>query len=421
MRSFFRNLFKNLGPGIITGASDDDPSGIATYSQAGAAFGFGTLWVALLTTPLMIAVQEMCARIGIATGRGIIRNMRAQERRGVVLFVVGLVAVASTINIGADLGMMAASAQLLIPLPIWFLLVCFTFLTLGLEIFLSYKVYARYLKWLTLSLLSYVLVAFAVKVDWLGAIRATVLPSFSLTKDYLLIFIAFLGTTISPYLFFWQANEEVEEELMDGCISEKQCKPRSSDCRSIIGRMRTDVGVGMAYSNIISWFIVLTTATVLFSHGLRDIQTPAEAARVLAPLAGNLAFFLFTIGVVGVGLLGIPVLSGAVAYAVSEANHWTEGLSKKWYEAKAFYLVMSAATVIGLMINLLGINPIKGLIWSAVLNGVVAAPLIFFIIRLANNRKIMGRWANGRVSNILCWLAFALMAAASILWLLFSI
>lgn len=236
-----------------------------------------------------------------------------------------------------------------------------------------------------------------------------------------MIFIAFLGTTISPYLFFWQASEEVEESLKDGSIDCQDCRPRPKVLRALIERMRFDVAAGMSYSNAISWFIVLTTATVLFSHGLRDIQSPADAARVLEPLVGSFASLLFTIGVVGVGLLAIPVLSGSVAYAVSEAFSFEEGLSKKWYEAKAFYLVMSVATVIGLVMNVVGINPVKALIYAAVFNGVVAAPLIFFIIRLANRRALMGAWVNGRWSNVFCWAAFGLMAIASVLWFAFSV
>ena len=399
---------------MITGASDDDPSGIVTYSQAGAAFGFSMLWTALLTLPLMIAVQEMCARIGTVTGRGIVANLKRRAPRWLVLLVVGLVTVANTINIGADLGMMASAMQLLVPVSKTLLLIGMGVVTLLLEIFLPYKTYARYLKWLTLTLLSYVLIAFVVRVPWREAIWSTFLPTIHFTKEYLLIFVAFLGTTISPYLFFWQASEEVEER---SCVTNGTIKSMP-DC---LQKMRVDTALGMTYSNLIAWFIVLTAATVLFRHGVTDIQSADQAAAILEPLAGRFASSLFAFGVVGIGLLAIPVLSGSIAYAICEAFGWKEGLNKKWHQAKIFYSIIVASVVIGLAMNGLGINPVKQMIYAAVCNAIAAAPLLYVIQRLASDKKIMGKYVSSRFSRILCVMACVLMGAASLAWLVVEI
>lgn len=419
MSSRFGRWYRSLGPGLVTGASDDDPSGIATYTQAGASFGYATLWLALFTLPLMIAVQEMSARIAIVTQKGLVQNWRDRSGAGFVSFASLLLAFANAVNIGADLGMMASASQLLVPLPFAVLLLLMAAVTLGLQIFTSYAMYAKYLKWLTVSLLSYVLVAFVVHVDWAAALGATFIPRLQFNTDYLLLLVALLGTTISPYLYFWQAAQEVEEILLKKRDGKKRRAPIATE--QTLHNMRSDVSTGMVFSNVVSWFVILTAAAVLFASGHRDITSAVEAARVLEPLSGHFASVLFTLGIIGTGLLTIPVLSSTNSYAVCEIIGCQEGLDRKWYQARTFYGVIILSTIIGLGFNFLGINPIQALIYAAVANGLVAPFLLFAILRIANDRKIMGAYANGRWSNLFGWLTFAVMTAAPLLWLAWSL
>lgn len=407
---------KLLGPGIITGAADDDPSGIATYSQTGAQFGYGQLWVVFFTLPLMTAIQEACARIGEVTGKGIVANIKENYNKKLVAAVVLLVLVANTINIGADIGAMAAAAQLIIPAPFAVLTLFFTAVILVLEIFTSYKVYSRILKWLTVSLLSYLVTIFIINVPWYEVIKATVIPHFEFSFAFLFLITGVIGTTISPYMFFWEANEEVEEEKEKHLLIKGE-KPKINWRR--IKEMRIDNFAGMLSSNIVSWAIIITTATTLHMSGVTNINTSADAARALEPLvntfpnAGLIAKLIFAIGIIGLGFLAVPVLSASASYAVSEAFNWRASLNYKLKRAHGFYGVITIATLIGLMINFIGIDPVKALVVTAVINGVVAVPLIFIIGRIANNKKIMGEYRSGPLSNIFVWLTFIFMLAAA--------
>lgn len=405
-----------LGPGITTGAADDDPSGIATYSQTGAQFGYGQLWTALYMLPFMTAVQEACARIGLVTGKGIAAIVKEHYSRTVLYAVVGLVVIANTINIGADIGAMASAAQLLVPIPFVLLTLFFTALILVLEVFTNYKVYSKILKWLALALLAYPITVFIVHQPWLTVLKATVIPHFEFNFAFLFIIIGVLGTTISPYMFFWEASQEVEEQ---------QEKHRIKNGRSLvtwdrIRNMRLDNNAGMIISEITTWCILLVGATVLHNSGVHDIKTAADAARALEPLvksfpnAGFLAKLIFSIGIIGLGLLAVPVLSGSAAYAVAEAVNWKASLNFKLKQAHGFYGVIIIASVIGLMINFIGIDPVKALIYAAVLNGVAAVPLLFLIARIACNKKIMGEYRSGILSSSLLWFTFAAMGAAAV-------
>lgn len=379
-----RLFFKRLGPGLITGASDDDPSGIATYSQAGAQFGMGPLWLSLITLPGMIAVQEMCARIAIVTRKGLIQNIKEVFPRWFVWTIVILLSLANVFNIGADLGMMASSAELVIPIPFGAWLIFLSVGTVTLQIFVPYKRYARFLKWLTLSLLSYVLVAMVVQVDWRDALKHTFFPSVVWSRDFLFLVVAFLGTTISPYLYVWQSNAEVE----NGNLKIHDYKPKTGKLlKDQLHASFLDVVYGMSVSNIASWFIILTGATVLHVQGITQIDTADQAARMLAPLAGQFASLVFALGIVGVGLLGVPVLSSVIAYALCELLEIEEGLSKKWFEAKTFYAIISVATVIGIFINIFHLSPVRLLLYSAVANAIVAPPLLLAIFYLSQDRK----------------------------------
>ena len=411
MPSRLKKLWRSLGPGFITGASDDDPSGIATYAQTGARFGYGQLWAALFTLPFMIVIQEMCGRIGLVTGRGLAGVIRANYSRKLLYLSVFLLLTANVVNIGADLGAMAASLQLVYNLPFVFWLLLITAVTLFLEIFISYRVYARYLKWLTLSLLAYFVTAVIVRQDWSAIIYSTFVPMFSPSRDYLLNIVAFLGTTISPYLFFWQASEEVEEEVASGKLRMMgKGVPRIN--KGDISAMRADTVLGMLFSNIATFFIILTVAGTLYQAGIRNIDTAAQAAEALRPLAGNLAFALFALGIVGVGLLAVPVLSGSASYAVSEAFGWKSGLYRKLKQAQGFYGVITIATLVGLLINFFNIPPFKMLYYTAALNGLIAPILMVMILLIGNNKKVMGSHTNSRVSNALGWIITLIMFAA---------
>jgi NRAMP (natural resistance-associated macrophage protein)-like metal ion transporter len=415
-RKNFWKFLTLLGPGLTTGAADDDPSGIATYSQTGAQFGYGQLWTALYMLPFMTAVQEACARIGLVTGKGIAAVVKTHYSRTVLYAVVGLVVIANTINIGADIGAMASAAQLLVPVPFVILTLFFTATILILEIFTNYKVYSKILKWLALALLAYPITVFIVHQPWLTILKATVVPHFEFSFAFLFIITGVLGTTISPYMFFWEASQEVEEEKEKNRI--KNGKPIVSWHR--IKRMRLDNNAGMIISEITTWCILVVAGTVLHNSGVHDIKTAADAAKALEPLvhsfpnAGFLSKLIFSIGIIGLGMLAVPVLSGSAAYAVSEAVNWDASLNFKLKQAHGFYGVITIATLIGLMINFVGIDPVKALVYAAVLNGVAAVPLLFLIAKIANNKKIMGEFKSGILSNILIWFTFVAMGAAAV-------
>lgn len=413
-----RVYLKALGPGLITGAADDDPSGIGTYAQTGAQFGYSQLWLALFTFPLMTIIQEMCARIALQTGGGLATNLRKYYPKSVLYFCVFLLFSANTINIGADLGAMASASQLLVPIPFLILLAAITLITLGLEVFVEYKRYAKFLRWLTFSLFAYVLVVFIVRQDWSQALVSTFLPNGELNRDYLLNIVAVLGTTISPYLFFWQASQEVEEEIDEGKTT---TLTRRGVSTTELKWMRTDVTAGMFFSNIVMWFIILTTASTLFRNGLHQIDSAAQAAEALKPLAGQFAALLFAVGIIGTGLLAVPILAGSAAYAVAETLRKPEGLSLKLKQAPVFYAVIALATFVGAAMNLIGVNPIRALYYTAVINGLVSPPLLLMLMLITNNRRIMGQRVNSRLSNTIGWLTtLAMTVAAAALLLSFT-
>ena len=413
MKAKDKSLLQRIGPGFITGAADDDPSGIGAYSQTGAQFGYSQLWTALFSFPFMTAVQEMCGRIGLVTGDGLSGVIRKHYARPVLYGAVILLLIANTINIGADLGAMASSMPRLLGLPFLFWLLAITILTLVLEIFVSYPRYSKFLKYLTLSLLAYVITVFIVKQDWKLVIWSTLVPTIIWSRKYLLNIVAILGTTISPYLFFWQTDEEVEEEIAAHKISAIGVgKPRitKSDLRNV----RLDTIVGMFFSNLAMFFIIATAASTLGAHGITSINTATDAAQALRPLAGEFAFLIFTLGILGTGLLAVPILAGSASYAVAEAFGWSSGLNKKFSEAHGFYGVITLATLVGLLVNLLGIPPFTMLYYTAILNGMIAPPLLVLILLISNNKKIMGKYVNGPLSNILGWMITAIMAVAGI-------
>ena len=405
-----------LGPGLTTGAADDDPSGIATYSQTGAQFGYGQLWTALYMLPFMTAVQEACARIGLVTGKGIAAVVKNHYSRPVLYAVVGLVVVANTINIGADIGAMAAAANLLIPAPFVMLALTFTATILLLEIFTNYRTYSKILKWLALALLSYPITVFIIHEDWSVVLKASVIPHIEFSFPFLFIITGVFGTTISPYMFFWQASQEVEEERDNRIL--KLGKPIVS--WQLVQNMRMDNTIGMLLSEITTWCIILVGASVLHKSGVKDIKTAADAAQALEPLvhsfpnSGYLAKLIFSTGIIGLGLLAVPVLSGSAAYAVADAFNWKASLDLKLRKAHGFYGVIIIATIIGLSINFVGIDPVKALIYTAVLNGVAAVPLLFLIVKIAASDKIMGEYKSGWLSKSLLWITFVFMGGAAI-------
>lgn len=412
-------ILRVLGPGIITGAADDDPSGIATYSQAGAQYGFQTLWSLLLTFPLMVAVQEACMRIGAVTGKGLATIVRENYSKKLLFSMVFLVLIANTFNIGADIGAMSASMQLLIPaVPIGLIAVGFALIIILLEVLVSYQTYVRILKWLALTLLAYVVTAFLVNVPWQEALKATLIPHFTFDKDMIFMLVAILGTTISPYLFFWQTSNVVEDEIALKRLAQKGGTPRLS--RYYIRRLRVDTIFGMFSSNAVAWFVIVVGAVVLNAGGIHTINTAADAASALVPLvhtfpnAGFIAQLIFTIGIVGIGLMSIPVLAGSSSYALAETFNWREGLFRKFKQAREFYLIIIVGTFIGLLINFIGLDPIKTLIIAAVVNGIVAVPLIFIILRIVSKESIMGRYAARFWSKAGLWGAFIVMFFAAI-------
>ncbi len=409
------SFVRKLGPGLITGAADDDPSGIATYSQAGAAFGYGLLWTAIVSLPLMIAVQLMCARIGVVAKSGLATTLRDHYPRWLLWFACVLLVIANTLNIAADLGGMAAAATLLTGVHAAVFVPCFALLILGLLIFASYERMSRVLKWLALALFAYVLAAFLAHPDWITVIKGTFTPAVKLNKDYLLTFVAILGTTISPYLFFWQASQVAEQE--EHVRRKFPFRRRHSDWRETDRELKDaaiDTNAGMFVSQIIMYFIVLTAGATLHKAGITDVNSADQAAAALRPLAGPLAYWLFAAGIIGVGMLGVPVLAGSAAYAIAEAGKFEGGMDMKFESAREFYGVMAIAMVVGMVLALLHVNAIKMLLWSAVVNGVLAPPLIVIILVICNNDKIMGKHRNGTLINIFGGLAALLMGVAAI-------
>ena len=408
-----KQFFNSLGPGLITGASDDDPSGIATYSQAGAQFGLSTLWTALFTFPLMSAIQEMCARIGIVTQHGLTGVLKEHYPRWLLYFVVVLSCPAIVLNIGADIAGMGAVFNLMFPA---IRASMFSMVSMGVLIIviikLPYFKIAAILKWLCAVLLVYLIVPFLVKQNWEPILNNTFVPKIHLNKDYLLILVAILGTTISPYLFFWQTSMEVE--------SMRSRKKNIVVDKFLLPEMKRDVRYGMFFSALVMYFIILTAGTVLFPAGIHNIETVEDAAKALLPLAGKLSYALFAIGVIGTGFLAIPVLAGSMSYIISNIFNWQEGLDKKFFEARGFYIVLIISVLVGMLINLTNISPVKALLYTAILYGVTAPVLIGVILHISNNRKVMGEYVNNTSTNIVGFVTLALMSVAAILLLYYS-
>ncbi|HSX17758.1 MAG TPA: Nramp family divalent metal transporter [Candidatus Saccharimonadales bacterium] len=415
-----KEYWHNLGPGLTTGASDDDPSGIATYSQTGAQFGFQLLWLSVFTFPLMSIVQEMCARIGMVTGRGLAGAIRTHFSKKVLYICTLLLFAANAFNIGADLGAMAKAVQLIRPdLSYGVLVVGFVAISLVLQIFTPYDRYAKYLKWLALVLLAYIASAILAHLDWPDVLGHAAIPSITFSKEQILLICAILGTTISPYLFFWQTSQEVEQEIMDGKTSIQA--RQDSISKHEIHKMRIDVWSGMLLSNIVMFFIIAASGALLYPHGITHITSAAQAAEALRPFAGNATYWLFAIGIIGTGLLAIPVLAGSSSYAFAETFKLHEGLSRKFKQAHAFYGVIILSMIIGLSLNFIGLDPIKALIYSAVANGIVAPVVLVLIVLISSNKKIMGKWVNKRSTTMSGWGVTGIMALAggAAIWALF--
>jgi NRAMP (natural resistance-associated macrophage protein)-like metal ion transporter len=411
------SLIRILGPGFVSGAADNDPAGIATYTQAGAQFGYGQLWTALFALPLLIAVQEACARIGAVTGKGLASLIKENYSARILYAAVSIILITNTINIGADIGAMAEAIRLIVPIPFVIVVLVTAFITLALEIFSSYRTYAKYLKALSAIAFVYLLTALFVEEPWLKILRATFVPHIELNFAFLLIVLANIGTTIAPYLFFWETSQEVEEDKAAGRIAPRGTVSISSH---VIRNIRIDNAVGMFASQLITWSIIVVSATVLNQHGVTNLKTAADAAKALEPLvnsfpyAGLLAKLLFAIGIVSAGMLVVPVLAASAAYALSETLNWKQGLNLKLKRAHGFYGVIAASTLIGVAIDFLGFDPIRLLVYTSVLNGVAAVPLILLIILISRNRLIMGESVSGRLSVVVTWLAFGTMAAAAL-------
>jgi NRAMP (natural resistance-associated macrophage protein)-like metal ion transporter len=404
------SFFADLGPGLITGCADDDPSGISTYSVTGATFGYGLLWTALVTFPMMAAIQLMCGRLGMVTGRGLAGVIRQHYPRWVLWGACLLLIVANVINIAADLGGMADATQMITGIPSFAWTPVYAALIVAFLIWSSYRQIARIFKWITLVLLAYVVTAFFAHVDWRAAALATLTPRLSWSREYLAVLVGILGTTISPYLFFWQASQEVEEERSMG----RTLPQRRGATKEELRRLRVDVVIGMFASNFIMYFIILTTAATLHAHGVTKIDTARQAAEALRPLAGSAAYLLFTLGLIGTGMLGVPVLAGSCAYAIGEAAAWRGSLESKPYAAKRFYGVLAVAVTLGLAIDYTGLDAVKMLFYSAVINGVLAPPLILLILLLTNRRDVMGQRVNPQWLRILGWMTFVIMTAAAL-------
>lgn len=400
------NSWKKLGPGLVTGASDDDPSGIATYSQAGAAYGLSTLWTSIIAFPLMAAIQQMCARIGLVTSRGLTGTLKKHYPRPILYLMLLFSFPAIVMNIGADIASMGAVGNLLFPsIDAGFFSVMFTIVLLGLIIYLPYQKIASALKYFCIVMLVYFVVPFLYKQDFTEILKATFIPAIQWDKDFIAIIVGILGTTISPYLFFWQASVEVEE---------MKSRKHLIVNKKIIHGINKDVDFGMTVSGFVMYFIILTTGTVLFKGGIHQIDTVEQAAMALKPLAGNLAYLLFAIGVIGTGLIAIPVLSGSISYIITETFGWEQGLDKKFHEAKAFYVIIAISLLLGLSLNYIGITPIQSLIYTAILYGLTAPVLIAIILHISNNKLIMGENVNGRTANILGFAALTIMTVAAV-------
>ena len=402
-------MLEKLGPGLITGAADDDPSGIATYSQAGAQFGYSMLWTMIFTYPLMVGIQMVSARLGCLTGRGLAANIKAEYSKVVLFAIVGLLVLANTINIAADIAAMGEALRLLLGGSAHVYSVTFGLLCLVLQVFIPYQNYVRYLKWLTLALLAYVAVAFTIAVPWVEVATRIVFPKLDLNRESIMMIVAVFGTTISPYLFFWQAAQEMED-LRSVHDAGETITPVAA--RTHLKRIRIDTYIGMGFSNLVAFFIILSAAATLHKSGITDIQTSAQAAEALRPLAGDFAFLLFSLGIIGTGMLAVPVLAGSAAYAVVECFDWRSGLDKKLHEAKEFYAIIALATVGGVALNFTPIDPIKALFWSAVINGVIALPIMIVMMLLGSSERVMGQFRIGKRLRGLGWLATAVMAVA---------
>lgn len=409
-----RPVLAVLGPGLITGAADDDPSGIGTYSQVGAQFGYSLAWSMILALPLLVSIQAICARIGATTGRGIAHNLRRHYHPALLRTMVLLLLAANVINLGADLGAMGAVLSLLVPGPVHLYVLLFGAVSVLAEVLVSYERYARILKWTTLSLFSYIAVVLVADVDWSAALRGLTIPSFALDRDHTMALVAIFGTTISPYLFFWQAGQEVEERhrrhTKPLCITPREAGPE-------LRRIRNDTLTGMGFSNITALSIVMATAATLHASGVTEIQSAQQAATALRPIAGEFAFALFALGIIGTGLLAVPVLAGSAAYAVSETFRWTEGLDRRPREAKAFYGAIALATLGGVALNFIHIDPMRALYWAAVVNGLLAPPLMVVTMMIARNPRIMGRLTIPRHLVLGGWLSTAVMWAVALLFL----
>jgi NRAMP (natural resistance-associated macrophage protein)-like metal ion transporter len=410
--SRFKQFVNDLGPGLITGASDDDPSGIATYSQAGAQFGFSTLWMALITFPLMFSIQEMCGRIGMVTSKGLITNIKENFHPSIVYVTLMITVPAVVLNIGADLSGMGAVANLIFPgIPSYAFSIAFAILLNIMIVFLPYLKMVNFLKYACIVLFLYVFIPFFAKIHWMAVLKNTLIPTINFNKQYINILVAILGTTISPYLFFWQATMAVEEKNHRGKIASK----------FNIKKQFTDIGVGMFISNLIMYFIILSTGAILFTNGVNEITTVQQAAKALEPIAGKMCYLIFAIGIIGTGLLAIPVFCSSIAYLICSTFNFKEGLNKKPHESKMFYLIISLSLMFGLAIDGIGLSPIKALIYTAVLYGVSAPPLILLVIILANNKKILKQYTNSKASNFFGVITFLLMTTAAFLLLYFQL
>ena len=413
-----RNIFKKLGPGFITGAADDDPSGVTTYSIAGAQFGYKLNWMSIFLMPMMFSIQEMCGRIGMTSGMGLAGVIKKTYSRGLLYFSVILLITANTLNIAADLGIIAASLKMLLGLPTILWLSIVTVMIIAMEVFISYKRYSIYLKFMSFSLLVYVITAFIVKQDWHSLLFYTFLPHIEFNSVFIMTMVGFMGTTISPYLFFWQASAEIEEKINNKKI--KDFGDKSVTTKKEIKTLGKDTIVGMIFSNLIAAFILITAAATLNKAGITNIETPQQVALALKPLAGNFAYLIFSIGIIGIGLQSIPVLAGSATYAIAETFGFKEGLSKKLKKAWPFYLVLGLATLIGALVDLIKINPITALYYVAIINGVISVPLIAIIIKVADNEKVVGKNKSKRIFKIIAWITFAFIGAAS-LYMIFNL
>lgn len=404
------SLLKKLGPGLITGAADDDPSGIATYSQAGAQFGLNMLWTVLFTYPLMVGIQIISARIGRVSGNGLATNIRKHYPVGLLYLIVGLLLIANTINIAADIAAMGEALRLLIGGHAHFYALSFGLLSLSLQIFIPYTRYVRVLKWLTLALLAYVATVFAVHTPWVKVFKVTLLPHISWKSEYMTTVVAIFGTTISPYLFFWQASQEVEEQRINPKAKPLIVAPDQASAN--FNRIKVDTYIGMGFSNMVAFFIILTTAVTLNAHGISDIQSSAQAAESLRPIAGEFTFWLFSAGIIGTGLLAVPVLAGSAAYAMAETFNWKGSLELQPKHAKRFYSIIAISTLIGVALCFTPIDPIKALYWSAVLNGVISVPIMALMMLMAVRSEIMGQFTITKKLKVLGWLATLMMTLA---------